>query len=356
MGTEHTGKMRVLGLMSGTSLDGLDLALCDFELRDGDYHFRILKAETVSYSEVQKEKLAMATKATAEKYFAMNRLYGKFIGDQVNVFLSHTAEKPAAIASHGHTIFHQPQSGFSVQMGCGSTIAAITGITTVCDFRSLDVANGGQGAPLVPVGDKLLFSKYDACLNIGGIANISFELGGKRIAYDICFANMALNYLAEKLGKNYDENGNFAAAGKTDEALLNELKKVLFIENKISLSREGFERTVIPLLKEYNTSIENKLATFCNYAGGEMAKILNENNIGTVLISGGGVYNSHLINCIKNKFTGEIVIPNDEIVQFKEALIFAFLGYLRLNEKVNSLSSVTGALTDSVGGAVYLVK
>jgi len=348
--------MTVLGLMSGTSLDGLDLALCDFEYKDGSYHFNILKAKTVEYNTEQKEKLSRAASLTAERYFALHRLFGKFTGEQINLFLKDEQEKPDAIASHGHTIFHQPQFGFTSQIGCGATIAGITGITTVCDFRSLDVANGGQGAPLVPIGDQLLFGKYDACLNIGGIANISYEKNAQRIAYDVCFANMALNYLAEKLGKPFDENGKFASTGKTDEILLKELKRVLFIENKISLSREGFERTLIPIFREYNTSLENKLATFCTYVSDEIAKVLNENNIKNVLISGGGSYNSFLIELVKNKFKGEVILPVHQTIQFKEAVIFAFLGYLRLNEKINTLKSVTGARTDSVGGAVYFVK
>ena len=210
----------VLGLMSGTSLDGLDMALCGFSKKEeGGYRFSILKAATVSYPEIWRQRLSSIKDASAEKYFAMNALYGRYTAEKVNEFLNGTGLKPELIASHGHTVFHQPHAGFSVQIGCGATIAAGTGIQTVCDFRSVDVARGGQGAPLVPVGDKLLFSEYQACLNIGGIANISFDEKGKRLAYDVCVANMLLNYLAGLDGKDYDRGGESAAKGHLNENL-----------------------------------------------------------------------------------------------------------------------------------------
>ncbi len=349
-------KLTVLGIMSGTSLDGLDLALCEFKEENNGYKFKILKSKTVEYTLERKEKLANLQNATAAEYFKIHHLFGKFIAKEANLFLKDCLEKADLIASHGHTVFHQPNKGFTTQIGCGATIAANTSITTVCDFRSLDVANGGQGAPLVPIGDKLLFEKYDACLNIGGIANISFEKEGKRIAYDVCFANMALNYLAEKLGKPFDENGNFALAGNVNEELLKKIKEALHLKNKISLAREQFEKIVLPLLNKNTLSIQDLLATFCVYIADEIAKVLNDNKLKNVLITGGGAYNNFLLNALKQKFKGEVIVPNDEIIQFKEALIFAFLGYLRLNEKTNTLSSVTKAKSDSVGGAVYFFK
>ena len=354
--TESKHKMTVLGLMSGTSLDGLDMALCEFNFEQKAYEFKILKAQTVDYSEDQRRKLGDIKNANAQQYFALNHLYAKFISAEVNKFLSDCAQKPDIISSHGHTVFHQPQYGFTSQIGCGATIAVSTGLTTVCDFRTMDVVNGGQGAPLVPIGDKLLFGKYAACLNIGGIANISFENNGERKAFDICFANMALNYLAEKLGKTFDENGNLAAIGKQDDFLLKELNSVLHIENKVSLARERYENLLLPILGRYRISIEDKLATFCTYAADSIAKTLNENAVKNVLVTGGGVYNNYLLNLIKQKYTGELIVPDDNIIKFKEALIFAFLGYLRMNEKINTLHSATGAKSDSVGGAVHFIS
>jgi anhydro-N-acetylmuramic acid kinase len=346
-------KLRVLGVMSGTSLDGLDLAMCEFEKDVTDYKFNILLSKTIEYSPDRKNKLANVQHLSSNEYFHFNHLFGKFIAKEINLFLNDFSEKPDAIASHGHTIFHQPHLGFTTQLGCGATIAANTGITTVCDFRSLDVANGGQGAPLVPIGDKLLFGNYDACLNIGGIANISFEKQNNRIAFDVCFANMALNYLAEKLGRAYDENGNFASKGKVNEDLLKQLNETLHSKNKISLAREQFEKLVVPILNKNTFAIEDVLATFCGHVATEISAVLNENKLKNVLVTGGGAYNKFLIDTLKQKFKGEIILPNDQIIQFKEALIFAFLGYLRLQEKTNTLKSVTGAKSDSIAGAVY---
>jgi len=347
--------MTIVGLMSGTSLDGLDIALCRFENLGSSYSYKVYKAATIEYSEVWKKTLHSAKDATAENYFALNHEYGAFIAEQVNEFLKGCSEKPDAIASHGHTIFHRPGSGFSTQLGSGATIAAKTGITTVCDFRSLDVANEGQGAPLVPIGDKLLFAEYDACLNIGGIANISFDnKKGERIAFDICFANMTLNYLAEKLGLSYDENGSIAASGTVNQNLLSEIQKTLFVNEKFSLAREQFETMLLPILEGENLSIENKLATFCDYIALEITDTLKSSSLKKVLITGGGAFNKHLIRKISQHYDGEIIIPDNETIQFKEALIFAFLGYLRLQEKVNTLKSVTKAKSDSIGGAVYL--
>ncbi|MBK9284275.1 MAG: anhydro-N-acetylmuramic acid kinase [Sphingobacteriaceae bacterium] len=345
--------LKVLGIMSGTSLDGLDLALCEFNLENDLYVYKVLKANTLTYSKEQRKKLEEIKNGNAQQYLAMNHLYGKYIGLEVKKFIEECGIKPDLISSHGHTIYHQPQHGFSAQLGCGATIAAISKTTTVCDFRILDVVNGGQGAPLVPIGDKLLFSDYDACLNLGGIANISFEFEEERKAFDICFLNMALNYLAEKLGKAFDEDGKLADAGKTDEFLLKELKETLHIDKKISLARERYENLLLPILGNYRITIEDKLATFCEYAAEAIAEILNEFKLKKVLLTGGGTYNQHVLKLLKQKYKGELVIPDHETIQFKEAIIFGFLGYLRVNEKINTLKTVTGAVSNSVGGAVY---
>ncbi|MCW3076465.1 MAG: hypothetical protein JWO32_1074 [Bacteroidetes bacterium] len=347
----HT--LTVLGVMSGTSLDGLDLALCTFEKKENSFGFEILASKTIDYNKSWKETLANAKELNAERYFRLHHNYGSYIASEINKFLKDLS-KPFAIASHGHTVFHQPHLGFTTQIGCGATIAAHTGITTIADFRSLDVAKGGQGAPLVPVGDQLLFSEYDSCLNLGGIANISYDKNNTREAYDICFLNMALNFLAEKLGKPFDENGTFASSGNPDEKLLEDLSEALKNENRISLAREQFEKTVIPILNNSATSTEDKLSTFCIYAGNEINNILSDHQLKNVLITGGGAYNKYLLNCIKQNFKGKTVIPDDQTIQFKEALIFAFLGYLRLHHKTNTLGSVTGANTNSISGAVYL--
>ncbi len=349
---------RVLGLMSGTSLDGLDMATCEFYQQDKSFSFKIVNSKTVEYSADWKYKLNNAINLSAEKYFELNSVYGKFIANEVNNFLTNCQIKPQAIASHGHTIFHQPNLGFSTQIGCGATISANTGLTTICDFRSLDVANGGQGAPLVPIGDKLLFSDYDACLNIGGIANISFESNKNRLAYDICEANMLLNFLAEKIGQSYDKDGHLARSGKVNHELLIKLNNQDYYlkTGAKSLGREWFETTNLIVIQNTDLSINDLLATATEHVAQIVANEINRHGLKKVFVTGGGAFNTFLMELIKAKTISEIIIPDSSIINFKEALIFAFLGYLRLNNITNTLCSVTGAKTNSISGAVYLGK
>jgi anhydro-N-acetylmuramic acid kinase len=349
--------MTILGLMSGTSLDGLDLAICEFEATGNKYRYKILKAQTVAYTKLCASTLKNAHNLKALQYASVNASYGKLIGEEINRFLKKSTKKPKAIASHGHTVFHKPELGFSTQIGCGATIAAVTKLTTVCDFRSLDVANGGQGAPLVPIGDKLLFGHYNACLNIGGIANISFDKKGKRIAYDICEANMLLNFLAEKTGKAFDKDGKIARSGKVNAKLLKELNALEFYSKMgaKSLGREWFAENILKRIEKSRVELNNLLATATEHVAQMIANDLNKHKIKNVLVTGGGAFNKYLIELISEKTNCEIIIPDAQTVNFKEALIFAFLGYLRLTEKINTLSSVTGAKSDSIGGAVYLM-
>lgn len=344
--------MQIVGIMSGTSLDGLDLALCNFISDNEQISFRLIASETINYTPEWKEQLQNVYNANAETYFKLHSAYGTFIGQKVTEFLAKHQQTAEAIASHGHTIFHQPQQGFTTQIGCGATIAAKTRITTICDFRSLDVAVNGQGAPLVPIGDRDLFHQSESCLNIGGIANISFTKNNKTSAFDICIANMALNYLTETIGKAFDDSGALAASGITNGELLQQLLDLNTQQQ--SLGREFFENHFLPLLNSSAISLNDKLATCVEYTVSQIAETLNKQQINSVLITGGGAYNTYLIERIKHYYKGKIEIPSNEIIQFKEAIIFAYLGFLRLNEKVNTLNSVTKASRDSVGGAVYL--
>lgn len=343
---------KIVGIMSGTSMDGLDLALCEFKKHNEQVSFSLLASQTISYDDHWKQQLQNVFNASAETYFKLHSAYGAFIGAQVSAFLTKHQQSADAIASHGHTIFHQPQQGFTTQIGCGATIAAQTGITTICDFRSLDVALNGQGAPLVPIGDRDLFHQAESCLNIGGIANISFTKDTQTSAFDICIANMALNYLTETVGKAFDESGKMAASGNYNNALLQSLLRLN--THQQSLGREFFENQFLPILNNLSISVNDKLATCVEYTALQIAETLNQQQLQSVLITGGGAYNNFLIERLKHYYKGTIEIPADDIIQFKEAVIFAYLGYLRLNEKTNALSSVTKANRDSIGGAVYL--
>jgi anhydro-N-acetylmuramic acid kinase len=337
--------------MSGTSLDGLDLALCHFSAENGSITYNLLAAETITYEPVWKERLKNAYDATAEQYFKLHSLYGAYIAEQVTQFLKKNKQKAHYIASHGHTVFHRPQLGFSTQMGCGATIAAHTGIDAICDFRSLDVALQGQGAPLVPIGDRDLFPNSESCLNIGGIANISFTKNSITSAFDICIANMALNYLAEKLGKSYDANGDMARKGQVNKAMLADLLNLH--TDQRSLGKEWFESHFLPVLEKHECGIENQLATCVEYIALQVKHILETNGLHSVLITGGGAYHTFLIDTLRSHYKGNIEIPADEVIQFKEAIIFAYLGYLRSENTVNTLNTVTKAIRNSCGGAIY---
>ncbi len=346
-----TEKLSILGVMSGTSLDGIDLALCDFFTDDGNLHFTITKAVTIPYNQHWKSKLSEAFNAGAIEFFELHALYGKFIAQEINTFLKDIALNAKYVASHGHTVFHRPDLNFTTQIGCGATIAALTGIDTICDFRSVDVALNGQGAPLVPVGDRDLFGQYGSCLNIGGIANISFTKNKVTTAFDICIANMALNYLSEELGKNFDMGGKIAATGTIHHQMLREL--LCLNAEKKSLGREYFIEFFLPIILKYKLRAEHALATCVEYIALEISKILNSNNLKSVLITGGGAFNTHLTTRLQTHFNGSITIPDKEIVEFKEALIFAYLGYLRINEQFNTFKNVTHATRNSCGGCVY---
>lgn len=353
----------VIGLMSGTSLDGLDIAACKFCYENGKWTFAIQDAETVAYTEPLQEKLRNAHTLSAYEYVLLHNELANYWGILVKQFIENQAIKVDFIASHGHTVFHQPQKGLTTQIGNGAILAAICQLPVVSDFRVLDVALGGQGAPLVPIGDKLLFGEYDFCLNLGGIANISTENNGQRIAYDICPANMILNHLALQLGYSYDENGNLARKGKFDKELFENLNQLDFYQQVApkSLGREWFAEKFMPLINQYlhNTNhetIENLLATCTHHIAYQIAQNITstKQEKPTLLVTGGGAFNSYLLELLQNYAPNlQIIVPDSRLIQFKEALIFAFLGVLRWRNEPNALKSVTGASKDSCGGSVF---
>lgn len=354
---ESRDKYKVIGLMSGTSMDGVDIAYCIIKKSEGRWAYAIDTAQTVKYSSTWVNKLSTAHSLSGQKLLALHVEYGKYLGLLVNAFIMKNKLKGINfIASHGHTIFHQPDECITFQLGNGNALHAACRIPVVCDFRSLDIALGGQGAPLVPIGDKLLFHEYDACLNLGGIANLSMDRRGKRVAFDVCFANMALNYLAAKKEKSFDVDGQMASTGNINHDLLASLQKIYSKTRKKrpSLSRELFEQHVKPLIDVDTVSIEDRLCTTVESIAIEVAESLaiEKNTKITMLCTGGGAFNAYLLYRIVERCGDdiEIVVPDDEIVNYKEALIFAFLGVLRVRNEVNCLKSVTGARTDSSAG------
>jgi len=341
--------------MSGTSLDGLDLVACRFTF-DASWKFDILKAVTIPYSHKWISKLSLAAELNALDLALLNNEYGKFIGKQVADFCTNLPEKPDLVSSHGHTVFHQPLNRLTLQIGNGASVAASSGLPTACDFRSLDVALKGQGAPLVPVGDELLFSEYEICLNLGGIANVSFREDGERKAFDICPANMAFNHFTKELGYEYDMDGNLGRTGTVQEELLTLLNDLEFYQQKgpKSLGREWFELEFLPLIYSFQLTPEDVLRTLYEHVSDQLSRAVDQYPKGQILITGGGALNVFLIELFSEKTKHKTIIPSQQIIDFKEAVIFAFLGVLRLRNEVNCLKSVTGASHDHSGGIIYL--
>lgn len=350
-------KYHALGLMSGTSLDGLDLAFVEFTAGKR-WSFRLREATTVAYSRDWKKRLETAHRLPGPELINLHSDYGSFLGKACMKFLKQRRiSRVDLIASHGHTIFHQPQNGFTFQLGDGSALHAITGIPVVYDFRSLDVHLGGEGAPLVPMGDRHLFSTTDVCLNLGGIANLSMEVNRRRTAFDICFCNMALNHLMKEIGKPFDHNGRAASGGKVNAGLLAKLDLAYRAVRKKrqSLGREYFESAIQPLLDKREIPLADRLRTVCESIAIEIGNAVPKAPKHLqVLATGGGARNGFLLEVLQHqlKRRAAVVLPPDEIIDFKEAIIFAFLGVLRLRNEVNVLSSVTRARRDSCSGVL----
>ncbi len=350
MNTNQQKNMKILGLMSGTSLDGLDMALCNFSYQeDKQIAYQIIEAQTIPYDKGWRSRLAGAHLLSAYELSLLDAEYGIWCGQAAADFIEQNGSVDY-IASHGHTVFHRPELGFTKQIGRGEHIAVRSGIPTWHDFRSLDVALGGQGAPLVPIGDELLFSEYAYCLNIGGIANVSFNENNRRLAFDISPANLIFNALASKLGFDFDRSGEIGRAGKLIPELLDALNNLDYYRQPApkSLGREWLDENIWPLLESYS-NIADILNTCYVHVGQQIGKILNSNPSRT-LVTGGGAYNTFLLEQIQTYSVSELVVPEDKLVQFKEALIFAFLAFLRNNGQVNALKSVTGARKNSSGG------
>ncbi|MFN0031958.1 MAG: anhydro-N-acetylmuramic acid kinase [Flavobacteriales bacterium] len=346
-----------IGLMSGTSLDGLDIALCNMGVYADHYSFEIMDATTVVYSDDWKQKLSSAHQLSGLELSVLHVELGKLHGQWVNDFCVRSDYAVQFIASHGHTVFHQPEKGMTLQIGSAPHIAAACKTPVVADFRTTDVALGGQGAPLVPIGDKLLFAQYNYCLNLGGIANISFDdAAGKRIAFDICVCNMVMNHFAEKLGQPYDKAGMLSQSGKIQSDLLAGLNAISFFHQSPpkSLGKEFFERELLPAIEKFTASHVDILATLVEHIAIQLSNGMESDEKKKVFITGGGAFNDFLMERLKAHSKIQLIIPDERTVQFKEALIFAFLGTLRWMERVNSLASVTGASRDSIGGAIYL--
>ena len=352
-------KKEIIGLMSGTSLDGLDIVLVEFNCIKGQNTFELKQKRTIPYPTDLQTEIKNAESLNQAYFQILDKKIGSFFGDTVNQFINdYEIDKKniCAIASHGQTILHQPENGFTLQIGCGSTIAYTTGINVINDFRTLDVISGGQGAPLVPIGDFDLFeTNADAFLNIGGFCNISFKQNNVISAFDVCPGNLPLNRFAKKMGFEYDDRGKFAQQGTLNPNLLERLNSLEFYQQKNpkSLGNEWLIKNFYPLIPNEDTS-ENILKTINVHIAQQITNILNENKIKSVFITGGGAKNKYLIELITNLYNGQVLVPEEEIIDFKEALIFAYLGYKYLMKETNNVPSVTGAARPLSMGVLHV--
>ncbi|MBF4470149.1 anhydro-N-acetylmuramic acid kinase [Flavobacterium sp. HJJ] len=352
----------VIGVMSGTSLDGVDLAHIQFHIKNEKWAFEILECETISYDLNWISILKTAVDYSEIQLEELNKNYTQLLASIITNFISrHALENLDAVCSHGHTILHQPQNGFTLQIGNLPEIAQLVQQKIVCDFRVQDVQLGGQGAPLVPIGDRILFHEYDYCMNLGGFSNVSFEKNNIRIAFDISAVNTVLNFYASQLGFDYDDKGKISRTGQCNPDLLNELNSLDFYKTPPpkSLGFEFVKEIILPMIERYSISIEDKLHTFTEHVSIQIALALEnfetqKNQKRSMLITGGGAYNDFLIERIQFHLPEmQIIIPSAKILEFKEALIFGLLGVLKMREEVNALQSVTGALHDHSSGIIY---
>ena len=344
-----------MGLMSGTSLDGLDIAMCSFHRENQRWKYELIYSKTYSYNKHWKESLAGASHLDSDKLAELDRKYGNYLGSLINSSMKDAEIEPELIASHGHTVFHNPDMGYSLQIGHGANIAGVTGKNVVTDFRSGDIALGGQGAPLVPAGDKLLFSEYQSCLNLGGFSNISFDFKNERIAFDICPVNIVLNKIAFKMGSEYDNGGSLGRKGKPIMKLEQKLNSLAYydLSPPKSLSKEWLDKYFLPLFEEESSVLEDQMNTMYRHIAFQIASTIDKYNLKDVLITGGGAHNNFLMELLKTNTTANLILPEKTIIDYKEAIVFAFLGLLRSLDIVNCYASVTGALNNSIVGTVY---
>jgi len=341
--------------MSGTSLDGIDIIYAEF-IFNVSWKFKVEKAQTIAYSKYWKTELSHLVNKSLRQLKEIDTHYSEYLAAEINNFIhKNDISEIDFISSHGHTALHQPKKGLTYQIGNLQILADVLNQKVICDFRIQDVALGGQGAPLVPIGDKLLFSEYDYCLNLGGFANISYENGGERIAFDICPVNIVLNHYVSKLNLEYDDKGDVASSGEISEKLLNELNEIEFYKAipPKSLGLEWVESQIFKLINRYELEVKTILRTVVEHIAIQISDVINSKEK-SVLITGGGAYNVFLINCIRKLSGAKIVIPEKNIIEYKEAVIFGLLGVLKHRNEINCLKSVTGASKNHSSGKVLI--
>lgn len=347
-----------IGLMSGSSLDAVDLAAVEFEVEDGNFfNWTLMTSNAYEIPFDLKEKLIRTRDLSVSSFASLDNELGNFFGECCAEFIKSNKLNPDYIASHGHTIEHHPRKGYSIQIGSPNQISAITGITTLADFRSKDIAKGGEGAPLAPVVEHYLFSNFKLFLNLGGIANISIHKENGISAFDVCPANQLLNFISKDFDAAYDKDGAFAALGENNEALKAKFREDSYLQKlpPKSLDNHYLQDYYFKLVSASKVLKEDKMRTAVEFITEEIARCLkNEDSSLDLMVTGGGAFNSFLIKNLQSKIKQEIYLPSKELIEQKESILMSLCGLLRILEKPNSFASVTGASEDTVNGAIYL--
>ncbi len=349
----------IIGLMDGTSLDGLDISYCRYDKGlQGDWSYKLIAYQTLKHPASIAKRMNESKSLSPEELLKLDKDLAEFYSGAVNSFISDNhvdKNELSAIASHGHTVYHQPEKRFTLQIGCGETLAYLTGVKVINDFRQKDVAAGGQGAPLVPIGDKLIFSdQADTFINIGGFTNVTF-IRGEVKAFDICPGNLPLNRIANEMNESFDRDGRIASSGHVDTDILSKLNQLPYydVSPPKSLGTEWLDHEFIPLLSAIKDP-SDRMRTCVEHIAQQIGQQLDNSSSDSTLITGGGAFNTFLIERIRANSKSKIIIPSKEIIEYKEAIVFGLLGALYLENSINILSSVTGAPHDSIGGVLHL--
>ncbi len=348
-------EMVALGVMSGSSLDGLDVSCCTYRKEGEKWGFQFIAGETFKFPDGIMRELLRVRSLSGLQLTELDKVLGKWIGKSCKAFIDSKNLKPELIGSHGHTVFHDVSKGLTLQIGNGYEISLETGVPVYSDFRMKDILLGGQGAPLVPIGDYHLFEHYDACLNLGGIANISIKRDNTIYAYDVAPCNQVLNKIVEPLNVEFDDAGKLARTGKVSQSWIEELSSNKFYDLPFpkSISNEWVAKEVISSIPTMD--LVDALHTFNHFIASTITHDLNKFGIDNVLITGGGAYNKFLIELMKEMVPSmDLDVPDPYLIDFKEAIVIGLMGILRHRGEINVLSSVTGASRDSCSGALYL--
>ncbi len=348
--------------MSGSSLDGLDIAICQFNKTSEKLNWELIKYHTFPFSNELKGRLKNIREASIDEILTVDNMIAKFTASCVAEIGQNVLTPIDYISSHGHTVLHHPQEGYSLQVGNGGTIAAISGIPTICDFRMNDIALGGQGAPIAPIAEKYLFAEHRFFLNLGGIANISIHEGDKILAYDVCPCNQVLNRLANELGLVYDPEGYNARMGKVNDRLLSQWNNMKYfkIQGPKSLDNNWIKKRFYKKIEDLEISVRDALRTSTEFMAQTIAEHIRVNRLAgaknSIFITGGGAHNDFLMQLIDEYTSVDVAIhkPKKEIVDMKEAILMCLMGFLRAQKVANNIPSVTGASKETIGGALYL--